>query len=265
MKNTLSTFLLLLTTSLFVTTAHAEKVNFDLLAASPVGSWQVREDIVTDAKGRQTGTTIRTSMLGAEERNGETHYWIEIGIDSFKVNKKGQRKADGDRAIIKSLIPKSTMVGDPANVLSNLRGFGIETIMQSGNDKPMRMGNSQNMMSGMMAAFNTEIKYDFTDQGTETVTVPAGDFSTRKINGQGSVSMKVVFKKINVESDSTMWLSSKVPFGTVKTEGTSTTNGKQDSFSSALLEYGMSGAKSEITGEPEDLPEMPNLGELFGK
>ena len=37
-----------------------------------------------------------------------------------------------------------------------------------------------------------------------------------------------------------------------------------DGFSSALLEYGMSGAKSEITGEPEDMPEMPNLGELFG-
>jgi len=47
----------------------------------------------------------------------------------------------------------------------------------------------------------------------------------------------------------------------VQQKGTTISNGKTSTQSSKLLEFGMSGAVSEITQEPE---EMPNLGELFG-
>lgn len=233
--------------------------SYNLFKSTPSGSWQVREDIETNPKGKQTGTTIKSSMLGSEMRNGEKHHWIEMAIDSFKINRKGKRKKTGDRTIIKSLVPASKLKGDPANVLSNLRGFGVETIIQTGNEDPMRMGDSGGMMAGIMAATQAEIVFDFEVLGREKVSIPAGEFETQKMRGTGSVDMKIVFKKIRVESDAMMWMSSKVPFGTVKIEGTTVTNGKTSTNASELLEYGMSGAQSEITKEPKDMPQMPNI------
>ena len=254
------TALLIATSSILTSTpANAKSISFDMLSATPSGSWQIREDIETNRKGKQTGTTIKSSMLGSEMRDGKKYYWIEMAIDSFKVGRKGKRKATGDQAIIKSLIAADLMQGDPANVMSNLRGFGTETIIQSGNEDPMRMADTSGMMAGIMQATQAEIKYDFEDQGSEQVSVAGGDFKTKKIGGLGSVEMKILFKKIRVESDSTMWLSNKVPFGTVKIESTTTTNGKASTISSQLLEYGKSGAVSQITKEPKDMPKMPNI------
>jgi hypothetical protein len=239
--------------------AVAKGPSFNMLKVTPSGSWQLREEIVTNHKGKKTGTSIKSSMLGSEMRDGEKYYWIEMAIDSFKVRKNGKRKKSGDRAIIKSLIPASTLAGDPANVLSNLRGFGTEIIVQNGNEDPMRMSDSGGMLAGIMQATQAEIVFDFEDKGKESVSVAAGTFNADKTHGVGSVEMKVIFKKVRVESDTTMWLSSKVPFGTVKTEGTSSLNGKVSTISSELIEYGASGAVSEITKEPKDMPAMPNL------
>ena len=250
--------LLLLSTSL-CQTVSAKSVNFDLLGATPEGSWQIREDIQTYSKGRQNGTTIKSSMLGSEMRNGEKHYWLEMAIDSFKINKKGKRKNVGDRTLMKSLIAEQAFKGDPANVMGNLRGFGVEVIVQSGKEDPMRISGTGGMMAGVMAAMQTEIKYDFEQLPAEQVTVKGGDFHADKIQGHGVVDMKVLFKKIHVESDTTMWLSKKVPFGIVKIAGTSTINGKQSSNTAELLEFGNSGALSEITKEPVDMPAMPNI------
>jgi len=243
--------------------SQARSINFDLLAATPVGSWQVREDTETNHKGKQRVSRIRSSLVGSETRDGEKHFWVEMALESFKVKKNGKRKQEGDRVIIKSLIPASTFSADPENVMNNLRGFGTETIIQNGNEDPMRM-NTGGMMAGMMGAMQTEVNYDFESLGSEQVTLESGTFDTSKIQGIGSVEMKVVFKKIKVDSDTTMWLSKKVPFGTVKIAGITTTNGKQSTNSSELLEFGLSGAKSEITKEPTDMPEMPNMKDLFG-
>lgn len=244
--------------------ASAKTINFDFVSSSPVGSWQVREQIDTNHKGKQTGSIIRTSMIGKEQRNGEPHYWIEVGIDTFKITKKGKRKVTGKRVVMKSLVPESTLKGDPANVLSNLRAFGVETIMQSGNDKPLRIRDSGGMMAGAMKMSNAEIKYEFEMLGSESISVAAGEFATTKIKGAGSVKMKIVFKKMHIDSEATMWISNKVSFGTVKMEGTSVTNGKSGTTTAELKEYGVKGAVSEITQEPEDMPEIPKLGELFG-
>ncbi len=247
--------------SIGVPSSHA--VDFDMLAATPVGSWQVREDIETNAKGKQSGITMRTSMLGTEERNGEMHYWIEASMSSFKISKKGKRKPRGKTMVIKALIAESVFKSDAENILGNLNGLGEETIIQTGNEKPMRIRDSGGMMAGMMNAFGAQITHDYSAQGSESVSVPAGEFEAQKISGSGTVEMKVIFKKIHVESDSTVWISDKVPFGAVRGETTSVTNGKASTTSSQLLEFGKSGAVSLITQEPEDMPDMPNMTELF--
>lgn len=248
-----------------VKNVQARAVKFDILQSTPVGSWQIREDIETNKKGKQIGTLVRTSLVGKESRNGLDYLWIETAIESFKISKKGKRKKQGDRVVMKTLVPMSAFEQDSENVLSNLRGFGEEIIVKNGNEKPMRMTGAGGFREGMMQLAQVEIKYNYTDLGQETVEVPAGEFTTQKINGSGSVSTKVMFRKMNVESTNTAWISSKVPFGFVKTVGESVVNGKNKTTSeSVLLEYSNSGAISEITGEIQEAPQMPNMKNLFG-
>jgi hypothetical protein len=263
MKNITLPLLFALLFIAFNTRSFASEVSFDFMSSSPVGSWQLREQIDTDHKGRKTAMLMRTSMIAKENRNGKPHYWIEVGMDSFKISKKGKRKANGKRVVMKSLVRESTLIGDPANVLTNLRTFAIETIMQSGDRKPMRMTNAGGFMDGTMKMMNTEIKYDFQSLGNESVNVKAGQIDTQKIRGTGSVDMKILFKKLHIDSDTTIWISEEVPFGTVKMQGTAVTNGKSSEQIGELLEYGSSGALSEITQAPEDMPVLPKLGELF--
>lgn len=230
--------------------------DFDLLKSAPVGSWQVREQIDTNHKGKKTGSTIKTSMVGKEQRNGKPHYWIEMHIDSFEIKKSGKRKSTGKPAIVKSLVPADVLNDDPENAINNLRAFGVETIVQNGDQQPMRISDSGGFVAGAMKMANVEIQHDYTKLGKETVNVSAGEFSTDKISGSGNVSMKIVFKKINVDSDSVVWLSNKVPFGVVKMQGTTVTNGKTSTQQGELLEFSKSGAQSAITGEPQDMPSL---------
>lgn len=248
--------------SIATSTAYAEQVSFDLLASSPAGSWQLREDSDTNHKGKQTISIVKTSILGSEVRGGKTYYWIEMGMDTFKVNKKGKRKPKGKRLVVKSLIAEEVLRGESANVMQNLRGFGEEVIIQNGKkDKPMRISNSGGLIGNMMNSMGAEIRYDFTNLGSETIETAVGPLKSEKISGRGVVDMKVVFKKIHIESDNTVWISSKIPFGIIKQEVTTVTNGKNSTQSSKLLEFGMSGAVSEITKEVED---MPDLGGFLG-
>ncbi len=137
--------------------------------------------------------------------------------------------------------------------------------IQSGKNDPMRMTGAGGFMGGLMKSLGVKVNHDFQELGRESITVPAGEFDTHKIQGSGSTKAKIMFKSINVTSDSTAWLSSKVPFGMVKSEGTSSTNGKDSIHSSELLEFGMSGAQSKITKTPKEMPEMPDIGGLFKK
>lgn len=253
----------LLFASLLISAPAAVAVDIDLLSSTPPGSWSVREETTTDHKGRQTVTVTKTSMLGNEERNGQRYFWMEMAVDSYKL-KKGKRKKNGDRAIIKSLVAESMLKGDPANAVQNLRAFGEEVIIKSGKNKPMRMQGAGGFAQGMLKGMGAEINYDFQQQGNETVSVPAGEFDTVILRGTGSTEMKIVFKTIKVSSTSTAYYSKKVPFGLVKVDGESTTNGKTSAHTSVLLEYANSGAVSEITEEVEDMPQMPNMKDLFG-
>ncbi len=183
-------------------------------------------------------------------------------MNTFKV-KKGKRKPSGDTIIFKSLVAESAFKEDPANAVNNLRAFGKEMIMQSGDQDPIRMTGAGGMAESMMQAMGTEISYAYDFVGDEDVTVKAGSFPARKIRGTGAVEIKVIFKKISVTSSNTAWISDRVPFGMVKSEGESITNGKTSTHSSELLEYGESGAVSKITKTPEELPAMPNMKDIF--
>ena len=258
LKNMLVVVLL----TMLATPAFSEGLNYNFLGSTPIGSWQLREDITTDHKGRQTIAETRSSLVGEEARDGEKHYWIEMEMNTFKV-KKGKRKPSGDTIIFKSLVAESAFKDDPANAMNNLRAFGKEIIMQSGDENPIRMTGAGGMAESMMQAMGTEISYSYNFVGDEDVTVKAGSFPARKIQGTGTTEMQVLFKKISVTSSNTAWLSDQVPFGMVKAEGESVTNGKTSTHSSELLEYGDSGAVSKITKTPDELPAMPDLKDIF--
>ncbi|MCB1050411.1 MAG: hypothetical protein H6510_11705 [Acidobacteria bacterium] len=228
---------------------------FDLLKATPVGSWQEREETMTDANGRQTLNVVRSSMVGKEERDGENHYWLEMETQTFEL-KKGKRKPKGDPTIMKALIAESAFKTDPGNVLKNLSAFGKDIIIQTGKNKPMRITGAGAMAQGLMAAFGVELKYDFEDLGHESVTVAGGTFDCDKWKGHGFSKSKILFKEMEIESDATQWVSEKVPFGTVKTEGTSKVNGSKSQHSAQLMAFGMEGATSKITEEPTEMPKM---------
>ncbi|MDX2418868.1 MAG: hypothetical protein QNK19_15520, partial [Xanthomonadales bacterium] len=87
--------------------AQAKSVNFDIMKSTPVGSWQLREDINIDHKGRQSVIQIRSSLLSSEVREGQKYFWIEMVMDSFKVKKNGDRKKDGDQMVMKTLVAES--------------------------------------------------------------------------------------------------------------------------------------------------------------
>jgi hypothetical protein len=263
-KQYLTNTLLGILLAIVATTASGQGLDYNFLKATPIGSWQLREDTNTDHKGRQTVTETRSSLVGEETRDGQKHYWIEMTMNSFKV-KKGKRKPSGDTIVFKSLIPESVFQDDPANAVNNLRAFGKEMIMQSGHDDPILIRGAGGMAESMMQAMGTKVSYAYNFVGEEEVAVKAGSFPARKMEGTGTTEMKVIFKKISVTSSNTAWISDRVPFGMVKSEGETITNGKKSTHSSELLEYGDSGATSQITKTPEELPEMPNMKEIFGQ
>jgi len=261
-RRTLRNALVVMLLAMVATPASSQVLHYDFLKTTPMGSWQLREDTTTDHKGRQTVAATRTSLVGEEVRDGEKHYWIEMEINTFKI-KKGKRKPTGDTILFKSLVAESAFKDDPANAVNNLRAFGKEMIMQTGDQDPIRITGAGGMAESVMQAMGTNISYTYDFVGDEDVTVTAGSFPARKIQGTGTAEMKVIFKKISVTSNNTAWLSDRVPFGMVKSEGESITNGKMSTHSSELLEYGESGAVTQITKTPEDLPAMPSMKDIF--
>lgn len=249
------------------TFASAKGPSLDLLNATPVGSWQIREETNTTARGKQTVSVVKTSMLGEEVRDGERHLWMEVSVDEFKVrkSKKGdKRKKTGQQMVMKILIPASVFTADPANAIANMRSVGKEMIFQSGNSDPMIMRDLGAATSGLLQSMGAQINFDFTEEGNEEISVPAGTFVTTVMTGTGSTTVNAVFKQINVSSTTRGWYSQKMPFGIVKASGETTTNGKTTTQSSQVIEYGMAGATSLITKTPQEMPQIPNLKGLLG-
>ena len=102
--------------SMIFTSTSLYAASFDIINATPLGSWQIRESTETNHKGKQTVSIMKTSLVDKELRDGETYYWVEMHIETFKVKKNGKRKAKGKPMIIKSLVSKNALAGDPENI-----------------------------------------------------------------------------------------------------------------------------------------------------
>lgn len=248
--------------SLDLCIAAAGTIDFDFSASTPVGSWQEREQ-VTSQNGKQTVSVMKIKYLGDEERDGETFAWIETEARSFKIKKKG-RKEQGDTVYMKALIKKGLLEGDVVNSIGNFNDIAVEIIMQAGDEQPMRIKNAGEMMGGVARATGLQITYELARDGTESTTVPAGTFSCDRYRGSGTATMNLMIKKMRIESTSTQWISSKVPFGVVKIISDDLVNGKPQHSEAILTGFGRSGAVSIVTGEPQDMPAMPSIGSLFG-
>lgn len=249
---------ILLTCGLLANPLQAESIQYQFEKSTPVGGWQIREDTQTDHKGKQFVSVIKTSLLSEETREGITCYWVEMEIDRYRVN-KDKRKKDGDNMIIKSLIEKSAMQTDLANVFHNLRGFGKEMIIQNGDNDPVQFSQT-GMLADMMAkSMGIQIQYQYAITGNETVSVPAGSFVAQKISGEGSTEFKMLIKKMNVKSKNISWISDSIPFSIVKMKSENEINGELDKYESVLVKYGKSGAQSKITKQAKSIqiPELP--------
>lgn len=244
---------ILLTFSILFTVNVNADTFFNFEASTPVGSWAVKEVTTTDHKGRETVAVTRQKYLGSEEHEGETYIWLETEMDNFKV-KKEKRKRDGEHIVMKVLMAKSLMNSDPANVLNNLQGVGKKIILQTGEGNPIEISDGGMFAKVALKALGTEMNYSFTQDGSETLDTAMGKIETTRIAGSGSSSTKILFKKIEVQSQSMMWVSDDVPFGMVKMESTDLVNGKEQTSSSILTEFGTSGAVTAITGEVQEMP-----------
>lgn len=238
--------------------AAADTVDFNFEESTPVGSWQEREQITTDEKGKQSATTMRISYLGGEDRDGEAYVWVEMEMNNFKVKKKG-RKPQGDPVYMKILMKKSMIEGDIANALGNFNDMATEVIMQSGDSQPMRLKGAGSMMGGMAQGMGLKVSYTLTKEGQESVTVPAGAIECDRYKGEGTSSAKIMFKTMKMESKATQWISNDVPFGIVKIVSDDVVNGDPQHSETVLTGFGLEGAVSKINGEPQDLPTMGNL------
>ena len=245
--------------SLFVASASAG-MPFDMAATMSTGGWQEREEITSNQKGKVTAShNVWMGVVGREVRNAVPHLWLEVRMQPFKVNRKGERSPKGEFVIMKTLVEESAL-NDFTNPMTNMRKFAKEIIVKSGKAQPMRIRMEEGgMMSGMlMKSFGANIDFKINDTGvSETVSVAAGEIDAIKISGTGSVEMKVLIRTIKVESEMESWMSSDIPLGVVKQHIRNITNGKTSTVDSQLLSYGTTGATSMIVDS--DIQEMPTF------
>ena len=231
---------------------------FDMAATLNVGGWQEREEVTTNAKGKVTAVNVVWSGIVAQATiDGVPHVWMEMRTQEYKQNRKGKRKKRGDLAIIKMAIPTSALVkfDDPFN---NMRMFANDTIIKTGNSKPMRMRGGGMMADMMLKSFGANIDFNLQPSGSvEDIETPAGSFTAHQFIGNGSVEMKVVIRTIKIDSELEMWLSEDVPMGVVKQLITNRQGKKVTNVATQVLAFG-DGATSMI--DDAEITEMPGFG-----
>lgn len=231
---------------------------FNFKQATPQGSWSVREEVTTDHKGKQMLAVVKTSMVGKENLAGKAYYWVEMELQNYKL-KKGKRKPKGDKSIMKVLIDSDAFSGSPANVVNNLNKYAKTVIMQTGDATPMKVEQGGMLAKTMMDAFGVTMEFDYSVQGSKKVTVPAGEFSCKTLNGSAYTETKALIKTLKIRSENESCFADTVPFGLVYANTKINTNGKDSLVESKLVQFGKSGAVSAITETPTEMPAMPKL------
>lgn len=161
--------------------------------------------------------TVRYAVIGSENRNGADLKWLELRM-------VGEKK---DQNFIYQMLVPGT-----AAELGNVQ----ELILKSGDKPPMKMnGMMMSMIRGQMQkqSFLSDVCKGVTLVGKEAVTVPAGKFQA------------LHFHSDKYGSDS--WVAPEVPFSLVKSVG--------KTYQMELTVHGK-GAKSSLTEQPQEMPEM---------
>jgi hypothetical protein len=161
--------------------------------------------------------TLRYSVIGTEARGGKDLRWVEMQMT-------GSDKAKN--MVYQMLVPGSFAEMNQVQ----------EVIFKPGNQPAMKVsGQMLGMIRGQLEkqSFLKEACTGTSLVGKESVTVPAGKFST------------LHFRSAEHASDS--WISPDVPFSLVKSTG------KQ--FQMELAAHG-EGAKSSITEKPQEMGGM---------
>jgi hypothetical protein len=169
--------------------------------------------------------SISYGIVGTEDVNGQTGYWMQIVIST---EKSGQ-------VVMQDLMVKQNGAVTPMKMILQPAGRGPMEF--STNGTMMQMMQGRGGMSAPTPA-KADIRESAEKVGTESVTTPAGTFSCdhwRNKDGSGDV-----------------WITASAgPWGLVKV---TTPN------SSMTLTKVVTDAKSLITGTPQNMDNMMNMG-----
>src|SRR5690606_26899461 len=135
-----------------------------------------------------------------------------VAMESYKL-RKGKRKAQGEPVVMKTLVEASVIGANPENVTANLQKYGKEIIFQPGNGDPMRIVEGGALAQMMMKSLGVSVDYSYREDGTRTAEVPAGTFTCTVLRGEGTTEMRVVMRKISIQSRIETCTSGQVPFG----------------------------------------------------
>jgi len=169
---------------------------------------------------------IQMAVVGTETVNGQTGHWMEMAMKDSRSGRDMYMKI--------LLAPTDSDNGMKA----------VRMVMQQAGQPPMEMDLSAGMGMGRMAqSAPSDIREKAERVGTETITVPAGTFTTEHYR------MK--------DGSSDVWISDKVmPLGLVKSEG--------KDFSMVRTKI-ITDAKSRITGTPMKFDPMQMMRERMGE
>ena len=204
---------------------NAQDICSAKLMTPKVGSW-AKYRLVS---GTDTTGTMRMAIVGSEKRNGTDMTWLENTMQSER-----------GPMIMEMLVP-----GFPYD------GSGIQEMIMKFGDRPAMKASPQMMSmvqrrSGNNPALSFKANCEHMKLvGTETVTTPAGTFSTQH------------FK--NDVNQSEAWISSKVPFGMVKVVAPGKDRQGADVTTTMMLLESGSGATRSITETPQEMPGMGGM------
>jgi hypothetical protein len=238
------------------------QIKFDVLAATPVGSWQVREQTTTKEDGSKRVLSIKTSMIGSEIRGGEPYLWVEMELRPTRIDKKGRVKEEPP-VISKLLVRQWFFDLDLGNVLCNPYPFAQEIILQTAESEvPTRYYGKGLQKVGDLLGLGT--KFQWKQLPNESVEVTAGIFHAIRLQGSATEETRALLRKVQVETSADFWYAAQIPFGQVKGE-VRNPNGKPETWVSELKSFGTSGAVSQITQPPKDDTGKGRLTKIFGE
>lgn len=239
-------------------------VPFDLLAATPIGSWQRQESTNTDNDGNRLLSVIETGLLGEEIRDGVPLVWVQTEVQVYRLDAAGAREPSGERTVVQALVERSALAAGIVGGGDYLRRLGREVIYQVGSEVPTRVSGAGQIAAAMAALSGINTTPVLTLEGRETADVAAGRFDTHRLSSTFQSNAQVLGHGMSIDLQGTVWLSPAVPFGFVRSDTREVVNGVPSTSRAELVAFGTSGAVSKITGTPRNLEIPREWRSVFG-